>query len=390
VSQKRILIVSQYSLFDQGIRAALGQQADVEVVGVCRNPEEAYALAQSLHPDVLVLIAGPEIVRDSAFRLLEEVSSSIIRISPTDGTMQVYRRENVGQATLNDLVKAIQATASRWRTGGPPVSATRQFASQAGGIPTQSRRANMKHLIVVGILVAIITVLVAFGLNNAGLLPAAASEEAVTIDSLFKLEMGVIAFLFSLIVVMVLYSVIVFRRRAGDTGDGPHHHGNGRLEIIWTVIPLFTVLYFSVLGVQRLQEITRPEPDEIVVDVTSLQFAWQFTYPDQGITSPELNLPRGRQVVFRLQSRDVIHSFWVPEFRVKQDAVPGMITELRVKPTEAGQYKVRCAELCGTSHYAMLATVNVMEPADFDAWLAQQTAALQPATAEPGAEQPTP
>lgn len=244
----------------------------------------------------------------------------------------------------------------------------------------------MKHFIVVGFLVAIITVLVAFGLNNAGLLPTAASEEAASIDGLFKLELGVIAFLFSLIMVMVVYSMIVFRRRAGDAGDGPHNHGSTRLEVIWTIIPIIAVLYFGVLGAQQLQEITRPEPDEMIVEVTSLQFAWQFTYPDQGITSPELNLPLGRQVLFRLQSRDVIHSFWVPEFRMKQDAVPGMVTELRIKPTQIGQYKVRCAELCGTSHYAMLATVNVMEPADFDAWLAQQAAATQPPTPEPGAE----
>ena len=85
----------------------MSRQPEVEVVGVCRDPEEAYAQAQTLKPDILLLIAGPEIVRDSAFRLLEEVSPSIIRISPSDGSMQVYRREQVDQASLDDLMAAI-------------------------------------------------------------------------------------------------------------------------------------------------------------------------------------------------------------------------------------------------------------------------------------------
>jgi DNA-binding NarL/FixJ family response regulator len=115
VSQKRILILSQYSLFDQGLRAALGQQPGVEVVGVYRDLEAAYAQAQSLHPDVLLVIAGADIVRNNTFHLLEEVSSSVIRISPTDGTMQVYHRQQVDQATVTDLITAIQATAIRWQ-----------------------------------------------------------------------------------------------------------------------------------------------------------------------------------------------------------------------------------------------------------------------------------
>jgi DNA-binding NarL/FixJ family response regulator len=115
VSQKRILILSQYSLFDQGLRSALSQQTGVEVVGVYRDLEAAYSQAKSLHPDVLLVIAGSDIVRDNTFHLLEEVSSSVIRISPTDGTMQVYHRQQVDQATVTDLVTAIQDTAIRWQ-----------------------------------------------------------------------------------------------------------------------------------------------------------------------------------------------------------------------------------------------------------------------------------
>jgi cytochrome c oxidase subunit 2 len=358
VGRKRILIVSQYSLFDQGIGSALRQQADVEVIGVCHDLEEAYGQAQALQPDVLLLIAGPEVVRDSAFRLLEEVSPSIIRISPSDGTMQVYRREQVDGASLDDLMAAIEATANQLKAGQPKERASQQISSSAGGFPTQPRRASMKHLIIVAVLVVVATVLVSIGLEFLPILPQGAGQEAVTVDWLFKLE----AFLFSLIVVFTLYSVVVFRRKTGETDDGPHIHGNTKLEIIWTVIPLITVLFFGVLGARGLSDITSPAPDELIVEVTARQFAWLFDYPEYGITSSsELHLPRGRQVLLKLNSVDVIHDFWVPELRVKQDAVPGMTTELRITPTELGEFKVRCAELCGTAHYSMLAPVKVEE-----------------------------
>ncbi len=232
----------------------------------------------------------------------------------------------------------------------------------------------MKHLIIVAVLVVISTVLVSIGLELLPILPPQAGQEATTVDWLFELELRVIAFLFSLIVVFTLYSVVVFRRKAGDTQDGPHIHGNTKLEIVWTVIPLITVLFFGVLGANGLRQISSPAPDELIVEVTAQQFAWRFDYPDYGITSSsELHLPRGRQVLLKMTSIDVIHSFWVPELRVKQDAVPGMTTELRITPTDLGEYQLRCAELCGTAHYSMLAPVKVEEPADFEAWVAANT-----------------
>jgi cytochrome c oxidase subunit 2 len=338
VGQKRILIVSQYSLFDQGLRSALSHQPEVKVVGVCRDLEEAHAQARALQPDVLLLIAGPEVVRDSAFRLLEEVSPSIIRISPSDGTMQVYHREQVDGASLDDLMAAIEATANQLKAGQPKERASQQISSSGGGFPTQPRRASMKHLIIVAVLVVVATVLVSIGLEFLPILPQGAGQEAVTVDWLFKLELRVIAFLFSLIVVFTLYSVVVFRRKTGETDDGPHIHGNTKLEIIWTVIPLITVLFFGVLGARGLSDITSPAPDELIVEVTARQFAWLFDYPEYGITSSsELHLPRGT-------------------------------------PTELGEFKVRCAELCGTAHYSMLAPVKVEEPADFEAWITANTA----------------
>jgi cytochrome c oxidase subunit 2 len=232
----------------------------------------------------------------------------------------------------------------------------------------------MKHIVNVVVLIAVVTVVVAVGLNSLNLLPPLASEEGAYVDRLFGMHLQVIAFLFALIIVFMLYSLVAFRRKPGEEGDGAHIHGNTTLEIVWTLVPLGIVLYFSALGTQYLREITASSPDEMVVEVTASQFSWRFAYPEFGISSTELNLPRGRQVLFRITSLDVIHSFWVPEFRIKQDAVPGQIKPLRVTPTKVDQYIVRCAEMCGSQHFSMLATVNVMEPVDFEAWVAEQTA----------------
>ena len=105
------------------------------------------------------------------------------------------------------------------------------------------------------------------------------------------------------------------------------------------------------------------------------QWFWQFQYPDYGITTTDLYLPVGRQVNLLMTCKDVIHSFWVPEFRVKQDLVPGQTTELRITPTVIGEYKVLCAELCGASHAYMEGLVKVVSQGDFDTWISQQQSA---------------
>ncbi|MFC2023368.1 cytochrome c oxidase subunit II [Chloroflexota bacterium] len=230
----------------------------------------------------------------------------------------------------------------------------------------------MKHIAIASLLVVIVTALVIVGLDAMELVPPLASEEGALVDQMFALQLYVIAFFFSLILVFILYSVVVFRRKPGETDEGAQVTGNTPLEIAWTVIPLIIVMGIGVLGAKHLGEITAPDPEELVIEVTGFQFGWRFDYPEQGASSSELYLPLGRQVLFRLTSTDVIHSFWVPEFRVKQDAVPGRWTELRVTPTETGDYRVRCAELCGYSHTTMLAPVIVVEEAEFESWLAGQ------------------
>ncbi|MFQ5921975.1 MAG: cytochrome c oxidase subunit II [Anaerolineales bacterium] len=239
----------------------------------------------------------------------------------------------------------------------------------------------MRHLVAVVILIAIATTAVGFLLSPENILPALASEEGAYVDQLFSVYAFVIAFFFTLIVVIMLYSAVVFRRKKGDDQPGANVHGNSILEIIWTIIPLGIVLFFSGVGAVYLGNTMEPEADELVVEVTASQWSWRFNYPEYGISSTKLNLLNGRQMLFEFESTDVIHSFWVPEFRLKQDIVPGISTSLRLKPTLPGEYAVRCAELCGLNHDYMLAPVTVMEPAEFDAWVTSQIdfSALSPA-----------
>jgi len=248
----------------------------------------------------------------------------------------------------------------------------------------------MQHLVIVGILVIVMAVLTYMGIDAIGLAkqmnPVAASAQSTSIDWLWHWDIIAISFLFALIVVPMLYSLVVFRRKKGETGDGEHIEGNDPLEIAWTVIPLFVVVAFAYMGAYSLRETNRVAPDALVIKVKAQQFSWTFEYPEQGVFSSELHLPVDRQVVLKMESSDVIHSFWVPEFRVKQDALPGdgFERELRVTPDLIGNYKVRCAELCGRLHYDMLAAVNVVSQDDFDAWVISQTEPLSDDPVERG------
>lgn len=235
----------------------------------------------------------------------------------------------------------------------------------------------MKHFVVVGILVILVSVSLYVGLDNAHLLPEAASAQATPIDWLWNLQLIAMSFLFSLIFVPMTYSLIVFRRRKGDTSDGEHIEGNTTLELLWSSIPLAVVVIFSVIGAGNLSDTVRRNPSAMVVRVTGIQWSWSFEYPPDpetgvSVVTDELHLPVGKPVLLQMTSTDVIHSFWVPEFRVKQDLVPGRITQLSITPTKEGDFVVRCAELCGTSHAYMQKPVVISSQADFDAWYAEQ------------------
>ena len=233
----------------------------------------------------------------------------------------------------------------------------------------------MLHFLIVGILVIVTSILTYFGVNVLWALPPAASAQAAPIDWMWNLQKIAMSFLFALIVVPMAYSLIVFKRKKGDTSEGEHFEGNTKLEIAWTIVPLIAVLIFAYLGADTLADTRRVDPNAMVVKVTGFQWGWKFEYPEYGITSSELYLPVDKQVALKMESTDVIHSFWVPEFRVKQDLVPGRVTELWITPTEIGDtYKVRCAELCGTSHAFMENPVIVVDDANFDTWVMEQQA----------------
>lgn len=236
----------------------------------------------------------------------------------------------------------------------------------------------MGHFVVVGIFVVVMAVLTYMGLDFAGVAqqmhPVEASLQSLSIDWLWNWQVMAISFLFALIVVPMAYSMIVFRRRKGDTSEGEHFEGNTTLEIVWTVVPLFIVLVLAYMGSYSLGEVRRVDPNAVVIKVKAQQFSWTFEYPEYGFFSSELHLPVDKQVVLKMESADVIHSFWVPEFRVKQDVVPGRVTEYRITPILVGAYKVRCAELCGTSHAYMQNPVIVDEQVVYDAWIAEQQA----------------
>ena len=244
----------------------------------------------------------------------------------------------------------------------------------------------MRHFVIVGILVIVMSILTYVGLDAAELMPVAASTQADYIDWMWNLELIAMAFLFALIVVPMFYSLVVFRRRKGDTTDGQHMEGNTTLEILWTIVPLFLVGIFAYFGAVNLSDTLRGDPSAMVVKVTGVQWSWSFEYPPVdgiAVASDELHIPVGQQVLLQMTSKDVIHSFWVPEFRVKQDVVPGRITELRITPTLNGNYKVRCAELCGTSHYSMEKPVVISSQEDFDAWMAEQRQIAEELSATP-------
>lgn len=243
---------------------------------------------------------------------------------------------------------------------------------------------NAKHIIAIVVLVIISTLFLRWVFTWLLALPQAASAQAGPIDVMFNVHFWLIALFFSLIMVIMLYASVVFRRQPGDEEDGPHIHGNTALEIIWTVIPLIIVVALGIWGAIVLREITTAADNALEVDATGRQWSWSFEYPSEGdFQAAEMVVPVNQPIQLNLRSEDVLHNFWVPEFRVKQDLVPGRTTYLNITPTEEGEFKVRCAEICGTDHAKMLADVRVVSQAEYEAWIEEKNAAPQYADLTP-------
>ena len=257
--------------------------------------------------------------------------------------------------------------------------------------------------------------------QNHGLMPVAASETAEQVDGLFNLMMTIATGLFLLIEGVLIYCVIKFRRKKDDTTDGPPVEGNVPLEIVWTAIPTVVVFILAIYSFEVYNQMggldpmasmdhggakmahehhdhgqlvafnpddqylalglgsspsSDPSVEPLVIEVLGLQYAWIFTYPESGVISGEMHIPIDRPVQLKMTASDVIHAFWLPEFRLKQDVIPGREVQLTFSSNRIGNYPIICAELCGSFHGGMKTTMTVDSPEDFEQWIQDNTFAL--------------
>jgi cytochrome c oxidase subunit 2 len=214
-------------------------------------------------------------------------------------------------------------------------------------------------------------------------LPVAASREAGRIHFVIWFVIVICIVIFAIVAAVMAYAIMKFRVREDDFEDGPPIHGHTGLEITWTVIPFALVTAIAIVSAIVLSRNDAQAQDTLRIDVQAQQFEFTFSYPDaKNVTSPVLNLPKGRSVELYMRSLDVIHSVFVPQFSQKEDIVPGLVTQLHITPTRLGTFPLECTELCGLGHSLMRSQAVVMEPAAFNSWLQKQekNAAPPPST----------
>lgn len=288
--------------------------------------------------------------------------------------------------------------------------------------------------LVVGIVITVISVWLG---QNHGLLPEEASKQAPLVDRFFDIMFTIAAALFLVVEGTIVFCVIKFRKRKGDDSDGATFRENLPLEIFWTAIPSVIVIALGIYSVDVYREMGGFDPGgtmiahhapaknhqiakipgaaiaapliadsegmvseeaakkvgqkygfganpeeganlaDVVVNITGIQYGWLINYPDSGVMAGELHIPVNKDIQINLSAQDVIHAFWIPAFRLKQDAIPGKDTELRFVATKIGEYPVYCAELCGAYHGAMRTQVIVQTQEDYEAWIAENTFAQQ-------------
>ncbi|HZO96433.1 MAG TPA: cytochrome c oxidase subunit II [Gaiellaceae bacterium] len=210
-------------------------------------------------------------------------------------------------------------------------------------------------------------------------MPSAASKEAGRIWFTYWFATWISLGIFAIVFAVLVYALLKFRVREGDLSDGPPVHGHTKLEIVWTAVPFALVTAISIVSAIVVAQNGHAGRDPLVVKVTAQQFAWKFTYPNGKTYDDALRLPEDRHVKLRITSNDVIHSFWVPQFGQKQDAVPGQVYSLVITPTKVGTYPLICTELCGLGHALMRSRAVVMPAADYDAWYERAGSAAPPA-----------
>ena len=233
-------------------------------------------------------------------------------------------------------------------------------------------RKGIAQLVAIGVVIGIVVTLVAVLFQW---LPTSASEEFDRIQDLYWFATIMSIGIFSLVAAVVVYSVWKWRVPADDDSDGPPIHGNTGLEIVWTAVPALIVIALGIVSAFVLSENGQAGANPLQVHVIGQQFAWKFEYPEEGdFQTGELVIPVGRETKFTMTSVDVIHSFWVPNFGQKMDAVPGIETTILVTPTRTGDFAVVCTELCGLGHATMRAKARVVSQSEFDKWIEEQKA----------------
>jgi cytochrome c oxidase subunit 2 len=245
--------------------------------------------------------------------------------------------------------------------------------------PRRERKRTVQQMVVVGIIATAIGIAIGLSIHW---FPPADSTQADKIDTLWDVLVIATVPVFVLVTVIVSFAVIEFRMRPGEENlDGPPIHGNTRLEVIWTAIPAILIVGLVTYAYVVMRDIEQAPAagNERIVTVTGQQFAWSFAYNEGGkkFTTAQLFLPAGKSVKFDVKSKDVIHDFWVPDFRMKIDAVPGITTHYRVtpkNPAAIGDHAIVCAELCGLGHAFMRQTAHILAPAAFDKWVQKMTA----------------
>jgi cytochrome c oxidase subunit II len=240
-------------------------------------------------------------------------------------------------------------------------------------VASRESRAQVRQMLLIGAVASAVGIALALLIDW---FPVPASEQAGRIDTLWDVLLIASVPVFVLVETIVLYCAIKFRMKPGEElKDGPPIHGNTRLEIIWTAIPAILLVGLCTYAYVVLTDIEKAEANAMNVRVVGEQFTWTFYYRGENgdeIASPQLYLPANTPVNFTVQSKDVIHDFWVPAFRMKIDAVPGINTHLKVTTTNRiDEYPVVCAELCGLGHSTMRQSAHVMAREDFDAKLAE-------------------
>ncbi len=215
------------------------------------------------------------------------------------------------------------------------------------------------------------------------LFPRSASTVSGQVDALFFFLVAVSVFFAGLIFLLIIVFAIKYRRRSPDEQPRPIH-GNLALELIWTIIPLGLTVVMFVWGAWLFVALAQPPPDALDVYVVAKQWMWKFQHPEGKREIAELHIPVGRPVKLTMTSEDVIHSFFIPAFRIKQDVLPGRYTSVWFQATNTGVYQQYCTQYCGTGHAGMLSKIIVMEPAAYDQWLREgETAGSQAAPATP-------